>query len=125
MTLCGIGGGWTALGFYRGIQSQDYEYKQDLKKYQLQIEKDKADRIKYPEYYKSIFYDPPRAVTPKYLLTGMVYGLYGSFLYVIPVTCVLYMIKELYRIEIYARGLEGEKTKKYYNTLDPYSYDRD
>ena len=54
----------------------------------------------------------------KFLTSAMAYGLLGSFYYLFPYTGVFYFSKELYRTEIYIRSLEGEKTKKYYNTLD-------
>lgn len=120
-----VASGWTALGFYRGTQHYDYLHTQDIKehsekmsKYNKEMEKYNTDIIEYPKIHFRKPDEPLNSSHNKFLTTAMGYGLLGSLYYLFPYTGVFYFWKELYRTEIYLRNLEGEKTKKYYNTLE-------
>ena len=119
--------GWSALGFYRGTQHYHYSHTQYIKEYNEKMSKYTKDLENYNtaiiEYPKIHFHKPKEPLNSgqnKFLTSAMAYGLLGSFYYLFPYTGVFYFSKELYRTEIYLRSLEGEKTKKYYNTLDIY-----
>ena len=124
--------GWSALGFYRGTQHYDYRHTQDIKEYNEKMSKYTKDLENYNtviiEYPKIHFHKPKEPLNSgqnKFLTSAMAYGLFGSFYYLFPCTGVFYFSKELYRTEIYLRNLEGEKMKRYYNTLDLDCYGRE
>ena len=107
-------GGWTVLGFYRGIQHHDYLHKEKVENHRQKMAKYKADNLRYPE----IYCDGPPTKPTKYVLSSVAYGFYGSICYINPVFTPLYFAKECYRVETLLRGFDGEKTKKYYQTLE-------
>jgi len=122
--ILGITGvtGWGILGFYRGTQHYQYNYNCDMKKYNRQmirynsdIEKYKSDLLKYPsiDYWKPEPIDKPS----KYYITNILYGFYGTGLYLFPYSAGFMVIKEIYRIENYLRNIEVDDNK-YYHTLE-------
>lgn len=122
---------WGILGFDRGMQHYDYVHKENIKSHREKMDRHAravkrylAEKARYPDIY-TIHPDDPPDEPEKYVLSSIAYGLYGSFWYLNPFFTPLYFAKECYRVEIFVRGLDGEKTSKYYNTLDVYSYDRD
>ena len=108
----GAVGVWAALGFNRGLQHHDYIHKENM-------EAHRKNMAKYREH-PTIYTESPGEMPAKYFLSSVAYGFYGSFWYINPFVAPAYFAKECYRVEIYARGLEGEKSKKYYQTLDVY-----
>ena len=78
---------WRGLGFYRG-RSQ-YKYRHD--KYNIN---------------KNYFYSD-----------AMIYGFYGTILYISPPFLPFIIYKELYRLEVNMRNLEDEKKTEYYNNI--------
>lgn len=100
--------GWAGVGFYRGIQDYDYTHTKNVKKYNREL----------IEYKNEQIYTPPLPPSEKYFLSGIINGFIGSVMYINPGTCIFYFCKEFYRLEVYLRRLDGEKTKRYYNTLD-------
>jgi len=87
-------GSASLLGFYRGCQYYNYDYK---------------SKRKYTNSYstnENFFYS-----------SCLVEGLIGSIFYVIPVTHILAMCKEIYRLETNFRNLENEKNTEYYYKL--------
>ena len=75
---------WTALGFFRGIHSYNYECNNNKTKlYTVQF----------------------------------VYGIGGSLIYICPFLLPVAVVKEIYRAEIVLRGLENQKTTRYYNEV--------
>ena len=93
------GTGWGILGFKRGLNKYDYQYKHDYEN---------------PEWYTGIKKDN----TKPYLYTDKIfYGLSGLIIYMNPGTFPITIYKEIYRLEINIRGMEEEKNTKYYNIL--------
>lgn len=86
---------WASLGFYRGIKYYEYDYKEELRRY----EEKKYITIPKPE---------------KYYITQFSSGLLYACGYVLPIFCILPAIKELYRLEINIRGLEDKKNDRDY-----------
>ena len=121
--------GWTALGFYRGTQDYNYKYTQEIKmyneemsKYTNDLERYHKDIIEYPKIQFRKPIQPFERFQNKFVTTTIIVGLYGSILYLFPFTGACYFVKEFYRAEIYLRKLDGEKMKRYFNTLDLESY---
>ena len=116
---------WGFLGFYRGIQDYNYKYNikledynkdndiynKKLEEYSKENKEDKKYLYNIHKYYKPI---KPN----KYYLTSMTNGLNGLIFYIAPIPGIFYFVKEIYRAEVYLRGLDDEKNKNYYNTLD-------
>ena len=122
----GAAGLWATLGFNRGLQHHEYVHKENIEthrekmaKHARAVERYQADKLRYPDIY-TIQPDEPPDKPEKYVLSSVAYGFYGSFCYINPVFTPLYFAKECYRMEVFVRGLDGEKTNKYYNTLDVY-----
>jgi hypothetical protein len=91
---------WLALGFYRGTKS----YGRDYKKKCIEYEERKNNK-----YYTVL------TQKPQYLYSSCVwFGLFGFLLYVNPVTALVVIPKELYRLEVNMRGLHEEKEKDEY-----------
>ena len=107
---------WGVLGYYRGTQHYDYTCKKAIEKYN--IEKYNIEKIKYSYAYEPILPILPSNKPAKYYITNILFGLYGSCLYIYPLSGLLYFFKEIYRLEVYLRNLPDEKKKRYYNTLD-------
>jgi hypothetical protein len=83
------GTSWSLLGFTRGLNSYDYNYTK----------------------CKSIHKEP-------YLYISKVqYGLLGIGIYLNPFLLPFNLYKEIYRLEVNTRGLEGEKNTDYYNNI--------
>ncbi len=80
---------WSLLGFTRGLNSYDY-YKK---------------HTKY-ENEKQSFY-----------LDKVGWGFGGTLAYINPVTFWIALYKEVYRIEVYIRGLEDQKQTPFYNEV--------
>jgi len=113
------------LGYYRGTQHYDYTCKIEMEKYTEKmndrnkaIEKYNIEKIKYSYAYEAILPILPSNKPAKYYITNILFGLYGSCLYIYPLSGLLYFFKEIYRLEVYLRNLPDEKKKRYYNTLD-------
>jgi hypothetical protein len=81
-------GGWCSLGFVRGLNAYDYDYK------------------KYPTHDNSYLYSKK----------GL-FGIAGLCLYINPILIWLTIPKEIYRLEINLRDLEDEKKGDFYNQL--------
>ena len=113
---------WGSLGFYRGIRDYNYEnkikmdsYKKDMNYYEYKKEQYKKDKIKYPTMD---LYEPKQPLKPNYFyLTSFSHGIFGSCLYVFPMSMPVCFVKELYRIEINLRGVDDEKNTAFYNKL--------
>jgi hypothetical protein len=78
---------WTALGFFRGVNSYNYECKNSSNT-------------------KTNFY------TAKF-----VYGVGGSLIYICPFLLPIAVVKEIYRAEVVLRGLDEHKKSRYYNEV--------
>jgi hypothetical protein len=113
---------WGSLGFYRGIHDYNYEnkiktesYKKDMIYYENKKEQYKKDKMKYPSMD---LYEPKEPLKPNYFyLTSFTHGIFGSWLYICPITMPVCFIKELYRIEINLRSVNDEKNTAFYNKL--------
>ena len=90
---------WVSLGFYRGTKYYGNDYKKHC--------------IRYEERKDNKYYTVDK---PQHFYTHRFgYGLFGVLLYANPVTFVLIIPKEIYRLEVNIRGLNEEKEKdKYY-----------
>lgn len=114
--------GWGSLGFYRGIRDYSYEnkikmdlYKKDMNYYEYKKEIYKKDKIKYPNIH---LYEPKQPLKPIFFyLTSFSHGIFGSFLYVFPISMPVCFVKELYRIEINLRSVHDEKNTAFYNKI--------
>jgi hypothetical protein len=122
----GAAGVWAALGFNRGLQHHEYVHKENVEAHRAKmdrharaVERFLEEKARYPDIY-TIHPDDPPDEPAKYVLSSIAYGFYGSFWYINPFFTPLYFAKECYRMEVFVRGLDGEKTNKYYNTLDVY-----
>lgn len=116
---------WGVLGYYRGTQHYDYTSKIEMEKYTEKmnernkaIEKYNIEKTKYSYAYEPILPILPSNKPAKYYITNILFGLYGSCLYIYPLSGLLYFFKEIYRLEVYLRNLPDEEKKRYYNTLD-------
>uniref|UniRef100_A0A6C0CW87 Uncharacterized protein n=1 Tax=viral metagenome TaxID=1070528 RepID=A0A6C0CW87_9ZZZZ len=113
---------WGSLGFYRGICDYNYEnkiktesYKIDMIYYENKKKQYKKDIIKYPSID---FYEPKEPLKPNYFyLSSFSHGIFGSWLYICPITMPVCFVKELYRIEINLRSVNDEKNTAFYNKL--------
>ena len=107
---------WGALGYYRGNRQYNFEYNNDIEKYNKRI-------IAYDEnveYSKKNNREPylDKPCKPnKFFITSVFYGLYGSIFYILPLTGCACLVKEIYRAEINLSNLEEEKKTRYYNTV--------
>jgi hypothetical protein len=82
---------WSALGFYRGVNSYKYENETYTKRYAKPV---------------------------RYLYSAtLLYGITGSVIYLFPVLLPITIAKEIYRIEVNLRGLNDDKKTRYYNEL--------
>ena len=113
---------WGVLGYYRGTQHYDYtckikmeNYTEKMVEYNKAMEKYNIEKIKYSYALEPTL---PSNKPAKYFITNILFGLYGSCLYIYPLSGLLYFFKEIYRLEVYLRNLPDEKKKRYYNTLD-------
>ena len=88
---------WGTLGYYRGTREYEFEYNKNI------------------EYYKKN--DAPLNKPNRFYITNILYGLYGTLLYLNPVTVPVCLMKEIYRLEINLRRLEDEKKTTYYNAV--------
>ena len=86
--LLPIAGAWGTLGFVRGMQHYDYEYKTNLHKRETYMYLDKFR-----------------------------HGVFGSFTYLNPVMTIFMAYKEVYRCEVCLRNLETDKQSEYYKRL--------
>lgn len=114
--ILGITGvtGWGVLGFYRGTQHYEYNYKENMKKYNQKIVRYNNDI----ERYKDSYWKPEPVVKPvKYYITNILYGFYGTGVYLFPYSAGFMLIKEFYRLENYLRNTDDDDNK-YYHTLD-------
>lgn len=91
---------WGALGFYRGIRYRSWKYRQELLKYEKLLERKK--HAKKPEQF--------------YVAT-IAFGLLSSFVYHVPIANLFYLSKELWRLEVWLRGLDEDTESESYNTL--------
>lgn len=80
--------GWGTLGFNRGLNQYEYEYK-------------------YDNYYKKPYFYTDKLCT----------GILGLFIYINPGFIPITFYKEIYRLEIKLRGFEEEKETKNYNKI--------
>ena len=99
-----VASGWSALGFYRGLEHYVYTHNERIEKY----ERDSKYFKDRHEFYKPTIY----------FTSFIASGVYGSLSYITPGICFFYFAKEFYRTEVYLRGLDSEKERRYYNTLD-------
>jgi hypothetical protein len=84
---------WSCLGFYRGIQYDNYWYEKKMK------DKDAIYIQSHPKLYSKAF----------------VGGVIGTLLYATLVPSFILIPKEIYRAEIVLRGLE--KNRHYYELM--------
>jgi len=120
-----------ALGFYRGTQHYSYNCRKDLKEYNElfknyneQLE-EYNKKVKVEENSKSQYkykYTPPNFYSKKpyyFYSWSILYGLFGTVMYVNPFTTPFMVMKEVYRLEINMRGeLDELKNKdEYYRVL--------
>lgn len=108
----GAVGIWGALGFNRGLQHHNYVHQENIEARREKMARHRA--------HPTIYTETPGDKPAKYFLSSVAYGLYGSFWYINPFFAPAYFAKECYRVEVFVSGLEGEKSKKYYQTLDVY-----
>ena len=87
---------WGALGFYRGCRYQNIIHKINMQKYE------RLKKGKKPEQF--------------YFMNG-VFGACTSFAYLFPFVNLFYLSKELWRLEMYLRGIEVDTESKDYNQL--------
>jgi hypothetical protein len=78
---------WTSLGFFRGINSYNYEYKNSSN------------------------------TKTKLYTVRFVYGVGGSLIYICPFLLPVAAVKEIYRAEVVLRGLGEHKKSRYYNEV--------
>lgn len=83
--------GLIGLGFKRGIHSYNYEL---------------TKRNKYRDNKETYFYSH-----------AVYHGIFGSISYIIPIFWVMYIPKEIYRLEVNLRNLESEKSTDKYNEI--------
>ena len=89
---------WLGLGFYRGVNYYNYEFKKKSNLYE------KEENRKYYNYEK-----------PKYFYSNCFgSGLFGLIMYANPISLVMVIPKEIYRIEVNIRDLNEEKEKDLY-----------
>lgn len=87
---------WGALGFYRGCRFQNTLHKINMQKYE------RHQKGKKPEQF--------------YFMNG-VFGAFTSLAYLFPVVNLLYISKEVWRLEMYLIGMEVDTESKEYNQL--------
>ena len=78
---------WTALGFFRGFNSYNYECTNSSNP------KNKLYTVQF------------------------VYGVGGSLIYICPFLLPSAVVKEIYRAEVVLRGLDEHKRSRYYNEV--------
>jgi hypothetical protein len=83
---------WTALGFFRGTKSYDYEHKK------------REMRSSYNPHTYLYSYRFAR-------------GCIGAVVYICPMFLPWTVYKEIYRAEVVLRGLENEKDTYYFNDV--------
>ena len=88
---------WITLGFYRGINAYNSNYKKEYNRY----EKNKKYNIK-PEYF---------------YFQSICSGIFGIIIYINPFTVPFVIPKELYRLEVNIRSLDNEKENENYNNI--------
>lgn len=116
--------GWTALGFYRGVQHHNYIHQENLDSHRKKLDEHARDMERYTNdklHYPTIYFrkpDDPPTQPVKYFISDVAYGCHGVLYYICPLSMPFYFVKECYRVETYIRGFECEKHKKYYRTLD-------
>lgn len=110
------------LGFYRGTQEYKYKCKKDLEQYNKRLEEYNKQIENDKIRYKDISYKPSEFYykKPYYFYSwSLIYGLYGSGMYINPVVLPFLVAKEIYRLEINIRdGLKDLKNEEeYYKVL--------
>lgn len=93
---------WAALGFYRGIQEEEFDFNE---------EKEHYEKYEHVYLHFNAFRKHPQKIFVNYFNTGMI----GMSLYINPFTFYIPLMKEIYRIEVNLRGLE--KNDKYYRLI--------
>lgn len=84
---------WVGLGFYRGVNYYNYNYKKEIKNYE------KENNQKY--YKKPVYFYSECFAS----------GLFGFVMYANPITMFVVFPKEIYRLEVNIRNLNEEKEK--------------
>jgi len=88
---------WILLGFYRGVNKYNFDYKKKCNIYE-----------NYHKYYEK----------PEYFyMANISYGIFGIIMYVNPVTFPAVFAKEIYRLEVNIRGLNEKKKTDFYNDI--------
>ena len=85
--------GWPILGFKRGINSYDYNYSHNK------------------------LYSHGKQIKNSFYLDKLAWGIFSAVVYLNPVTGLIGLYKEVYRLEVNLRGLEDEKKTDYYNEV--------
>ena len=85
--------GWPILGFKRGLNSYDYNYSHNK------------------------LYSHGKQIKNPFYLDKLAGGIFSAIAYLNPVTGLIGLYKEIYRIEVNLRGLEDEKKTDYYNEV--------
>jgi hypothetical protein len=92
---------WGALGFYRGSKYHSMLYQKELDKHNKLLERGIVTRKRPEQYYVGKF----------------AYGLFTSFMYFVPGVNLFYIAKEIWRLEIFLRGLDEDTESEQYNHL--------
>lgn len=95
---------WGALGFYRGMKFHTCLYKKELNKYN-NLPRNKKLTCKKPE---------------QYYLSTCSFSLLTSVLYFVPLVNLFYVAKEIWRLEVYIRGLDEDTESERYTHLCNY-----
>ena len=116
------------LGFYRGTQHYGYNCRKDMEKYDEYLKEYNGRLEEYNKNveennkreYKYTFTKPTLYNEKPYYLYShsILFGIFGSVMYINPFTTPFMAIKEVYRLEINMRGeLDELKNKDGYYKL--------
>ena len=92
---------WGALGFYRGVRYQSCLYKKEMDKYNNSLRRKKHVGKKPESFY----------------FGRCCFGLLTSALYFVPLINLFYISKEMWRLEVFIRGLDEDTESERYNHL--------
>jgi len=103
--LYGITCGSSVLGFYRGVGHYKYNYNDKMNNYQKKIQE--------KQYYSEHLIEKPNFFYYHCFLSGI----FGMIIYINPITFLLMIPKELYRLEVNLRNMKDQKKSSYYNDI--------
>ena len=102
-------GAWSALGFYRGIRQHDFDQKRE----KVEREGPPATGGYYGNSGGPVLYSSRVRECGRRAMGGCM----GMFIYMSPLTWLCVIPKELYRLEVNLRNIEGEKKAYYYHEI--------